>query len=772
MGAERANTPRASSKKAGAKAKSGKRGKSGNKTPASFVAEKKAPSSKAPSYLVYARRFRPRSFSEVVGQETVTAALRHALRTGRVAQAYLLTGPRGVGKTSIARILAKALNCRNGKGPGGTAEEPCNRCENCLEIGGGGALDVVEMDAATNRGIDDVRRLRESVGFAPAKCRTKVYIVDEVHMLSNEAWNAFLKTLEEPPPHVRFVFATTDPNRIPETILSRCQRFDLRRIGHGDIVRRLRQICEEESVEAEDAALGRIAALGRGGLRDAEGLLDQAVGLGEGKVTDDVVRRISGAVPDELVFTLLTACAESAPDRALLTAHRALEDGADPGELLSSLSDLLRATLLLQTCGPNSPLLEGREHLREACVRLAEKFSADQLLMLIQLFTAAQRDVKDAVQSRLPLETALIRAARAAELVDLSKLVSLLESGGVPRGRGETAGAAPLPPRVGNAPSATVRAGPYPKVEGRRAGFEPGSPTATSPAPTISASAATGLSAAPPPATVAPTGDRATVADGGNRADLPEQWDKVIAAARAHGGPVLAGALTHAAGVALDCEKGRLALSFAPAQGPYLDSLERRERREALQTALQSVYGLDFEVELRQLSKPPAPLLAAPLRSPSPKKSPAASPAPGGESPGFSQPAAGTLPAAQGAPKPHRPVQTPPLSEERSPSEPPSPPGDEVEPDPVMDVMDVDALFAPTVPPAQTTDLRNDTDTAGAPPPVSSEFSPEADARTAAPLPKPLPLDPRREQAFAKHPLVKKIVELTDGEVVDIRRVK
>src|SRR5476649_1791795 len=187
-------------------------------------------------YVVFARRFRPQTFSDVAGQTAVTAALRQALTSGRLAQAYLLCGPRGVGKTSLARIFAKACNCLNGTGPNGVAEEPCNVCSACTSIQEGSSLDVIEMDAATNRGIEEVRSLRENVGIAPAELRYKIYIIDEVHMLTKEAWNAFLKTLEEPPAHVKFIFATTDPNDVPETILSRCQRFDLRRIGPADII--------------------------------------------------------------------------------------------------------------------------------------------------------------------------------------------------------------------------------------------------------------------------------------------------------------------------------------------------------------------------------------------------------------------------------------------------------------------------------------------------------------------------------------------------------
>lgn len=429
----------------------------------------------AEPYVVYARRFRPQSFADVAGQSAVTNALKQALASGRVAQAYMLCGPRGVGKTSLARIFAKACNCKRGTGPGGAAEEPCNECEACVSIQNGSSLDVIEMDAATNRGIEEIRDLRESVTIAPAELKYKVYIIDEVHMLTREAWNAFLKTLEEPPAHVKFIFATTDPNDVPETILSRCQRFDLRRINLNDIVKRLRKICEADKLEFEEAALSRIASLAKGGLRDAEGMLDQAVNLGGGKVTDTIVRELSGAAPDELLFEMLHACAAGNAAEALAKSHAALEAGADPDDLLAALSERLRGTMMSRICGGDSPLLEGQTHLKDSFAKLSQALNEEQCLMLIQLFTQARRQMRDAAQTRLPLEAALIRAARAKDLVDLSKLTSMLE-----------ARAAAAPPGANRPPGAE---GARPNSQGRPA-TEQSRPAAQPPvrsAPTQSA---------------------------------------------------------------------------------------------------------------------------------------------------------------------------------------------------------------------------------------------------------------------------------------------
>lgn len=545
----------------------------------------KKEASKTEAYVVFARRFRPQIFSDVVGQEMVTAALRHALKSGRLAQAFLFTGPRGVGKTSLARIFAKALTCLNGKGANGVAEEPCNDCESCLSIQNGSALDVVEMDAATNRGIGDVQKLRENVGLAPSQLRYKIYIVDEVHMLTTEAWNAFLKTLEEPPAHVKFIFATTDPDRIPETILSRCQRFDLRRIGLLDIVKRLKQICDEEKLEATTGALERIAAISKGGLRDAEGLLDQAVNLGEGTVDEDVVRRISGTAPDELLFDLLHACADGRVADALGQAGKAIDAGADPDDLLVELSERLRGTLIGRTCGADSSLLEGQSHLKESYTKLGQKLSEDQLLQLLQLFTAARRQVRDAAQARLPLEMALVRASRARELVDLGKLVLALESGAA-RTAQATAG---------------IREGPRPNSAGRPAGVE------ASPAALISSTAAK----TPVPAQVPVAAS----------AGLPERWNEVVAAVRAvPAGAFIAGALAHVRGANLDAAAGRIEMGFGAAQMFYRESLEKTERLGVLQQALEQVYGQKLAVTFVRMEGPPA----RPALAPAPRPVPAA----------------------------------------------------------------------------------------------------------------------------------------------------
>src|SRR5579885_420975 len=277
-------------------------------------AEKAAPVSHAPDaeYTVVARRYRPRQFADLIGQEHVAAALTNALTSGRVAHAYLFTGARGVGKTSCARILAKALNCVTG--PTAT---PCDECDVCKSIAAGDDVDVLEIDGASNNKVDEVRDLRQNVGFRPQRARYKVYIIDEVHMLSNSAFNALLKTLEEPPPHVKFIFATTEAQKIPVTILSRCQRFDFAGIGTPRIVERLRQIVRREGLQADDDALELVARRAGGSMRDAQSLLDQLLAFGGDRLTAEQVHSLLGTAQDDRVAALAAAALGRDPKRAL-----------------------------------------------------------------------------------------------------------------------------------------------------------------------------------------------------------------------------------------------------------------------------------------------------------------------------------------------------------------------------------------------------------------------------------------------------------------------
>jgi DNA polymerase-3 subunit gamma/tau len=356
-----------------------------------------------PAQTLY-RKWRSQRFDQVLGQEHVTQTLLHALEGERVAHAYLFTGPRGTGKTSTARILAKAVNClRNGHG------EPCNECEICRSINEGRALDLIEIDAASNRGIDEIRDLREKVAFSPTQARYKVYIVDEVHMLTNEAFNALLKTLEEPPPHVIFVLATTEPHRLPATILSRCQRFDFHRASLRQIQSKLTTICQEEGIHIEPAALDLIARSATGSFRDAESLLDQLAAYGDSEITLAYVRAILGASSTQAVGELAGHLIGHQVAEGLKLIDRVASDGVDLRQFNRDLVDYLRGLLLIKAGTPQ--LLPVTAETLEEMQAQAKALSLGELVRLAKLFSQAGLALRTSPQPQLALELAFLEAA-------------------------------------------------------------------------------------------------------------------------------------------------------------------------------------------------------------------------------------------------------------------------------------------------------------------------------------------------------------------------
>jgi DNA polymerase III subunit gamma/tau len=392
--------------------------------------------------LALARRYRPKRFADLLVQDHVAAVLRGAVAKGRVGHGYLLAGPRGVGKTTAARILAMALNCPR-RDPAG---DPCGECENCLRVWGGAAnLDVVEIDAASNRGVDDARDLRERAMYAASReGHYKVYIVDEAHMLTREAWNALLKVLEEPPPGVVFVFATTEPQKIAATaapVLSRLQRFDFRRIGPAAIRGRLRQVLEAEGIPAEDDALTLIARHADGGMRDALSVLDQCLSLGEGAVTAVRVREVLGLVADELYAELLGLVVERRPAGVFPLVERLIESGADVAEFMAGAGETLRALLLLQLGGEPEGLTEA---MRESLHQYRERLAAGDVLRMLRLLTDDEAAIRRGGNPRLVVETLLLRWTMLDRIVDLQQVLSGV-SGGVP--------AIPVPTRIAPNPA-------------------------------------------------------------------------------------------------------------------------------------------------------------------------------------------------------------------------------------------------------------------------------------------------------------------------------
>ncbi|HMD63744.1 MAG TPA: DNA polymerase III subunit gamma/tau [Stellaceae bacterium] len=380
-------------------------------------------SDSAAAYRVLARKYRPSTFAELIGQEAMVRTLSNAIATGRIAHAFILTGVRGVGKTTTARILARALNCVGPDGAGGPTAEPCGRCAQCLAIAEDRHVDVMEMDAASRTGVDDIRDLTEGVRYRPVSGRYKIYIIDEVHMLSKNAFNALLKTLEEPPPDVKFVFATTEINKVPVTVLSRCQRFSLRRVPVELLIPHYRGIAEAEGVEVEPAALALIARAADGSVRDGLSLLDQAIALSGGRVAEAAVRDMLGVADRGLVFDLLESVLRGNAPAALAQMDSLYQAGADPLLVLQDLLDLshfLTRLKLAPEAGTGDPIAEGD---RARAGPLAEKLTMPVLARAWQMLLKGLEEVQIASSPIQAAEMVLVRLAYVADLPAPAELV-------------------------------------------------------------------------------------------------------------------------------------------------------------------------------------------------------------------------------------------------------------------------------------------------------------------------------------------------------------
>ncbi len=377
------------------------------------------------SYTVVARRYRPQSFEEVLGQDHVVDALRHAIEQRRISHAYLFCGTRGVGKTSLARIFAKCLNCLQADGP---TTKPCQVCASCQAISqGDGDLDVLEIDGASNNGVEAVRDLRQNAALRPSRSRYKIYYIDEVHMLSTGAFNALLKTLEEPPPHVKFVFATTEPGKIPVTVLSRCQRFDLAPMRTEVIADHLGRICRTESIETDPEALQALARRAGGSMRDAQSALEHLLASGTGRLSLERVQEVLGLPGDDLILDLLQAMAANDPGAVLLRTDHAIRQGIQPNDLLLSLIGRLRDLMVLAAGAPDN-LIDAGPNLNEPLQTLSKSWSLDAVLAGLQVLDEARGRLRGSPHARVLVELALVRTARLAQLQDLSDLIGALTS--------------------------------------------------------------------------------------------------------------------------------------------------------------------------------------------------------------------------------------------------------------------------------------------------------------------------------------------------------
>lgn len=373
------------------------------------------------SYQVLARKYRPQKFSDVIGQDHVTRTLKNAIEQQRIAHGYIFSGHRGIGKTTIARILAMALNCRSTDHP---VPEPCGVCDSCVEIRQGNAVDVIEIDAATNRGIDEIRELREAARYRPARDRFKIWILDEAHQITDAAFNALLKTLEEPPGHVIFMMATTEPEDIPQTIRSRCQHFSFHAVRFDEIIGQLKSIAKAEGIEADDNALSLLAEAGDGSMRDALSIMDQAIACTAGKLTAADVRGLVGAVSSDILEDVMAAVERNSSQDVLTLVDRLMVEGHNPSHFARQFVRFLRNAIVAKVAGKETSLLQISSDEADRVARVAEKFSEEDLTRFLQIMLRTHSELGYKHEQRFHLELGLLKLVHAQRLIPLEQILS------------------------------------------------------------------------------------------------------------------------------------------------------------------------------------------------------------------------------------------------------------------------------------------------------------------------------------------------------------
>jgi DNA polymerase-3 subunit gamma/tau len=561
------------------------------------------------SYLVLARKYRPQTFEDLVGQDHVARTLANAIATGRIAHAFLFTGVRGVGKTTSARLLAKCLSCvgPDGKATGPTAT-PCNQCAPCVEITAGHDLDVQEIDGASYNGVDEVRRLQEGMTFRPARDRFKIYIVDEVHMLSTAAWNAFLKTLEEPPPHVKFIFATTEVNKVPVTILSRCQRYDFKLIPTQAIAKRLTEVLAQESIGADETSVQVLAREAAGSMRDAMSLLDQVIAFSGTSLTGDDVTRVLGVADRKILHELATALVDGNAPACLGVVERLAQQGFDLTHVTKDILRHLRNLVVARVCagqkGVEGPglreLLDLADEESRDVLELAAHAEPDDLSRLFQGFSRAFDDVVKSGQPRMALEMALVRLARRPPLLPLDELLARVGDlerrlggapppGPAPRGGGGGGGGGG---RTLGSHASVVSAPVTPDPATRTHGALALKVVTPSPAPV----APVAVRSPPAPAPAPPAVALAVAPD-------VDVWRTILDRLRAHH-PALASVLDHA--IPMETTAARLVVGFEPSAAFLGARASEPDALDELTREVRAYFGQPTKVSLELSARAPA----------------------------------------------------------------------------------------------------------------------------------------------------------------------